>query len=1244
MAEIKQELTFDASTAISELDRLTNSLQGARAALNNFGRAVANFTRNSGGAVATMTNLATASNRLQTSLAGGIIPAGATSNLRQSTGLVDQFGRALSSTSTTAAAVAPAAKAAGAGLTTVGNRAARARPQVQALTIGFGTLGRILLTRLALSAFSGFIQGLRTSAQSAIEFQLQISEIQSITDNAFSSFDRAAESVRGVSDAFNQPLGEVGEGLYQVISNQIQGASAQIQVLESASNLAKVGVADLSSTVGLLTGTINAFQLDANNANQISAVFFETVRLGRTRISELGNSFGSVSTLAAEAGLSFEELAAAFATVTITGVDTAKAATQLRGILNAFLKPTTELARVLADAGFASGELALETLGLGGALALLENATGGSASELAKLIPRVRGLTGALVLARNGGEDLIKTTEEIQAASQDLLREKLDIRLETNAEQILSDLNRIKNALTVDVGQALLDLTKSFLNATGGADTLVPVIKTLTPLVLGIGVAALTAAVGLGLFTLAAKTASAANVALGVTSKFALRGLLRLGLSNSIIRTLFAFASSAVPIAIGFAIGAAIGKGLNDALVASAKKAAKEAGDAIREGIVTGERGEQLRQFEEDSRARIKAIKEVVVEEQKALAASKRLQVERTNTFLDANQTILNDSISIFNAILDANKELIRDLENEQKNADKSLEKSLDRQATLRDTIEDRAFKNSLGFLSDRQKLFKLEEQGARLAAQANRELAAATTEQQAAAALTKLDRAEGFLGEAEALARSSGEVSLQNRLFRTRQSISRDSLRSEQRFAQTQEEISRQAAATLAVEETRVKNLGRVVKSARDAVAAFKSAKTEEEKLVALEKAREAIGAITPELALGPSQRLDFDKLVSFDQFISNLSKNIGDTGVDITIDPVVELDRLSQEFFVETRQAVLAGIKSAEEAAAAAGFDLTVKLNVDESGIAQLQSTINQLLQAGQSEVGGIEGDLTLVRDSTRRFAEGQAALQEAAIEARNGASALINILGDAAILDTEKLTVFESQLGAVKLQAVAIAENLGNLTPGETLDRLNALRTTFDQLEDKAGFFDKAETTILRTEIDALINKLLEANESSFSTLITASQQASQNIQTVPESLQQGDQIMDSIVRKSAQAANNLLIANSQGTQAVGGTTGSATGKFFTRFLQGGGFSPRGTDTIPAMLSPGEFVVNARSSRRFFSQLQAINAGVKPVFRQDGGSVTNVGDVNVTVGAGRDSASTGRQIARSIRRELRRGTSSL
>lgn len=95
-------------------------------------------------------------------------------------------------------------------------------------------------------------------------------------------------------------------------------------------------------------------------------------------------------------------------------------------------------------------------------------------------------------------------------------------------------------------------------------------------------------------------------------------------------------------------------------------------------------------------------------------------------------------------------------------------------------------------------------------------------------------------------------------------------------------------------------------------------------------------------------------------------------------------------------------------------------------------------------------------------------------------------------------------------------------------------------------------------------------------------------------------------------------------------------------YMRFAAGG--KAHGTDTIPAMLSPGEFVVNARSTRQFFSQLVAMNAGVKPIYRQDGGAVTNIGDINVSVNGSTSTRQTARELATALRREVRRGTSKL
>jgi len=119
----------------------------------------------------------------------------------------------------------------------------------------------------------------------------------------------------------------------------------------------------------------------------------------------------------------------------------------------------------------------------------------------------------------------------------------------------------------------------------------------------------------------------------------------------------------------------------------------------------------------------------------------------------------------------------------------------------------------------------------------------------------------------------------------------------------------------------------------------------------------------------------------------------------------------------------------------------------------------------------------------------------------------------------------------------------------------------------------------------------------------------------------------------IRDTALEAANAVARTGGG----GGGKATKTAKFGRFFAQGG----RGTDVINAMLSPGEMVINSRSSQNFFSQLNAMNQGSQPVYREQGGPVTNVGDINVSVNGGDSSQQTVREIGRALRREIQRGT---
>ncbi len=79
----------------------------------------------------------------------------------------------------------------------------------------------------------------------------------------------------------------------------------------------------------------------------------------------------------------------------------------------------------------------------------------------------------------------------------------------------------------------------------------------------------------------------------------------------------------------------------------------------------------------------------------------------------------------------------------------------------------------------------------------------------------------------------------------------------------------------------------------------------------------------------------------------------------------------------------------------------------------------------------------------------------------------------------------------------------------------------------------------------------------------------------------------------------------------SSALGAALGVAA---VTRANGGSIFEARGTDTVPAMLTPGEYVVNAASARANMALLHRVNTARGPVqYRQTGGAIVRAGSQN-------------------------------
>jgi TP901 family phage tail tape measure protein len=372
-------------------------------------------------------------------------------------------------------------------------------------------VGFSLLFRSVTALQSALTQG----TEDAIEFSRRIAEIRTIQGRASLSSAQWTSNLRELSDSFGIDILNQAEAAYQTLSNQVAQGRDAFLFLETANKLALTAVTDTASSVDLLTSAVNAFQLDASQADKVAAQFFKTVELGRVRIEELSDIFGRIGVPANQLGISLQEVNAAIAAVTIQGVKSEEAITLVRNVILKLIRPTDDMKRIFQELGVASAEAGVAAFGFGGFLARIEKAAGGTTTGLGKAFGRVRALTGALVLGRQGLDAYQKA---LDAQNDPNLLKDFEKNFQevfnSNGEVIKRETNRLRNFFQVELGQEVLKSAADFSRNFGGvtpvieqlATTIrilaVPALVLLSSRLLTVGTSAITAAGGLKAFAL----------------------------------------------------------------------------------------------------------------------------------------------------------------------------------------------------------------------------------------------------------------------------------------------------------------------------------------------------------------------------------------------------------------------------------------------------------------------------------------------------------------------------------------------------------------------------------------------------------------------------------------------------------------------------------------------------------------------------------------------------------------------
>lgn len=266
---------------------------------------------------------------------------------------------------------------------------------MQRIGQGMVQAGRTLTQNITLP-----IVALGTAAvTSAVKFNTAMADVSTLIPGQVERLGELKTAAQEMAIEYGKATTEMADGTYDVIS-AFGDSDAMFSQLDINTRLSIAGFSSLSEAVDFTSAVTKGYgDTSAEMMELVANLGLETVRLGQTTFPELASSIGSVTGTAEAMGVTVEELLASYATLTGVTGSTSEVSTQLKGVLNALMKPASSMTAAIDGLGFAGSEAMVRELGLVGAMRELIDTTDGSNEAIAKLFPNIEALPAVFALS-----------------------------------------------------------------------------------------------------------------------------------------------------------------------------------------------------------------------------------------------------------------------------------------------------------------------------------------------------------------------------------------------------------------------------------------------------------------------------------------------------------------------------------------------------------------------------------------------------------------------------------------------------------------------------------------------------------------------------------------------------------------------------------------------------------------------------------------------------------------------------
>jgi TP901 family phage tail tape measure protein len=302
------------------------------------------------------------------------------------------------------------------------------------------------------------------AVKAAGDFNQSFTKMTTLAGVAAGEIDGLKGSVMGLAGQTGRAPTELAEALYFLRSSGLEGAEA-MEALESSAQASAAGMGSTVAVADAVSSAMNAYASSGRDAAEATDVLVATARAGKAEPAELASALGRVLPVAAELGVTFQDVGGAVAAFSQTGNDASGSVTLLSNVLLKLLKPSQQGAEMLAQVGLSMEDIraSIADRGLLSTLQMLSDKLG--ATNLPKFFEDQQAVVGVLSLLGENAEGVAATFDEV-ANSQGSLGDAFQAWTEGPGAGIAQAWGEIQVAV-IQAGEKILPIVADVMGVLG---------------------------------------------------------------------------------------------------------------------------------------------------------------------------------------------------------------------------------------------------------------------------------------------------------------------------------------------------------------------------------------------------------------------------------------------------------------------------------------------------------------------------------------------------------------------------------------------------------------------------------------------------------------------------------------------------------------------------------------------------------------------------------------------------------